>query len=85
MIHSCYITILSATFAPTYLEYITGKSNSFDGDTPSLDIYCTKTHDLKTSVGRGNAANDLLRLCERLLATNSNFPIEGEEEEEIDE
>jgi hypothetical protein len=54
-----------------------GRGKELDGEPPFLDIYCTKTHDLKTSAGRKNAAEDLLRLCERLKAGNSTS--DGEE------
>ena len=66
--HSCYITILSTTFTPAYLKYIANTSDKLDGDPPFLDIYCTKTHNLQTSIGRQKAAKDILRVCERLRA-----------------
>lgn len=87
MTHSCYITILSTTFTPMYLKYISGAGNELDGDPPFLEIYCTKTHDLKTSVGRKNATEDLLVVCERLWADNRDEEVGDEEsdEEESDE
>jgi hypothetical protein len=81
------MTILSTTFTPTYLKYITGAGNERDGDPPFLEIYCTKTHDLKTSMGRKNAAEDLLIVCEKLRADSRDEEVGDEEsdEEESDE
>lgn len=76
------MTILSTTFTPTYLKYITGAGNELDGDPPFLEIYCTKTHDLKTSVGRKNAAENLLIVCEKLLADDRDEEVGDEESDE---
>jgi len=34
---------------PGILKYVMGEGDELEGDIPSLDIYCTGTHDLKTS------------------------------------
>jgi hypothetical protein len=59
--HGSHMTILLTTFTPPYLQYIMGAGTELDSGTPILQIYCIKTHDLKKSVGRKNAAKDLPR------------------------
>jgi len=79
--HSCYITFLTTTFTSSYLSYIID-SKKIDDDIPSLEIYCTKTYDLKTPNGRKNAAEDLLTLCKKGLAEREKKDEDLEEEEE---